>query len=78
MTVEKIRTVEEYVESCVHGFVSDPPDTDYQLGFLGAMLVLAEEALGLRMDLPPFAEAHELRRTAKNARRNSRQKEDAA
>jgi hypothetical protein len=45
--------------------VSNPPDTDFQCGFLGAMLVLAEEALGLRMDLPPFAEAHELWRSYK-------------
>jgi hypothetical protein len=60
MTVKKIRTVEEYVESCVQGLVNNPPETRYQLGFLGAMLVLAEEALGLRMDLPPFAEAREL------------------
>jgi hypothetical protein len=60
MTVEKIRTVEEYVENCVQGLVNNPPETRYQLGFLGAMLVLAEEALGLRIDLPPFAEAREL------------------
>lgn len=53
-------TAEEYVKDCVQGMVSDPPDTNYQVGFLGAMLVIAEEALGLRMDLPPFAEAHEL------------------
>jgi hypothetical protein len=40
--------------------VADPPDTDYPLGFLGAMLVIAEEAFRLRMDVAPFAEAREL------------------
>lgn len=58
--VKENMSVEKYVERCVQGMVSDPPDTDYQLGFLGAMLVLAEEALGLSLELPPFVEAHDL------------------
>ena len=28
-------------------FLGDPPDNEYQRGFLGAMLIVAEEALGL-------------------------------
>ena len=56
----KPATVEEYVLSSVETFLNDPPDTDYQRGFLAAMLVLAEEALGLRTDLHPFEKAKEL------------------
>ena len=51
--------VEEYVRSAVQGFVGDPPDTDSQWGYLSALLYLAKEPLGLRIDMPPFAEAHE-------------------
>jgi len=52
--------VEEYVKSSVQSFLGDPPDSDSQWGFLSAMLVVAKEALGLRMDMPPFAEAQKL------------------
>jgi hypothetical protein len=40
--------------------VSDPPNTDSQWGYLSALLVVAKEALGQRMDMSPFAEAQEL------------------
>ena len=49
--------VEEYVTEAVQMFLLAPPDTDFQCGFLAALLVVAKEALGLRMDSPPFAEA---------------------
>lgn len=52
--------VDEYVRSAVQGFVGDPPDTDSQWGYLSALLAVAKEALGQRMDMPPFAEGHEL------------------
>ena len=52
--------VEEYVTSSVQLFLGDPPDTEFQCGFLGALLVLAEEAIGVQMDVPPFAEAQKL------------------
>jgi hypothetical protein len=58
----------------VAAHLPDPPDTDFQRGFLAALLVFAEEALGLRMDMPPFAEAQKLCLTAtgriNGARRN--------
>ena len=50
----------DYIKSSVAAYLQDPPDTEFQRGYLAALLVLAEEALGLRMDLPPFAEAHKL------------------
>jgi hypothetical protein len=56
----KPANIEEYVRSAVQGFVGDPPDTDAQWGYLSALLVVGKEALGQRMDMSPFAEAHAL------------------
>ena len=53
-------SAEEYVRSSVHTFLSDPPDSEFQAGFLGALLVIARDVLGQRMDEPPFVEAQEL------------------
>jgi hypothetical protein len=55
-----LANVEAYVRSAILGFVGDPPDTDSQWSYLSALLVVAKEALGQRMDMSPFAEAHEL------------------
>ena len=41
-------------------FVAAQTFTDSQWGYLSALIVVAKEALGERMDIPPFAEAHEL------------------
>ena len=67
----KPANVEEYVTSSVQTFLGDPPDSDYQRGFLGAMLVVAEEALRLQMDKPPFKKAEKLL-TTKSTQRKSR------
>ena len=55
--------VEEYVERSLQTFLGDPPDTDAQWGYLSALLAVAKEALGQRMDVSPFAEAQELQAT---------------
>ena len=57
--IEKYRmaNVEKYIKSAVQGFVSDPPDSDFQSGYLAALLVVAQEALGHRLDIPPYGEA---------------------
>lgn len=57
---ECVMPVEEYIRSAVQGFVGDPPDTNSQWGYLSALLVVAKDALGQRMDMSPFAEAQEL------------------
>ena len=44
-------------------FLVDPPDTDYQCGFLAALVLLAKEILGLSMTDPPFAAAEALLRS---------------
>jgi hypothetical protein len=50
----------DYIRSSVAAYLLDPPDTEFQRGYLAALLILAEEALGLRMDTHHFAEAHNL------------------
>jgi len=41
----------------LRGFVDDPPDTEFQEGFLAGMLVFANEVLGIRFDDPLWQEA---------------------
>jgi len=53
--------VQKYVRSSVETFLADPPDSEFQAGFLSALLAIAKEALGQPMDITPFAEAQELR-----------------
>ena len=43
-----------YIKSGVDGFLTDPPDTDFQRGYLAALLGVAEEALGLHLGKSPF------------------------
>ena len=52
--------VENYIRSSVQTFLVDPPDSEFQRGFLSALLVVAKEALGLHLDVPPFAKAQKL------------------
>ena len=54
------KKIEEWVKANVQGFLGDPPDNDFLDGFLSALLLIEEEALGLPMESPPFAEAREL------------------
>lgn len=35
-----------YLKDAMMGFLNDPPDSDYQRGFLGALLVVYQEGLG--------------------------------
>ena len=36
-----------YVKRALEGFLTDPADTDYQRGYLAALLVLYREGLGM-------------------------------
>src|SRR5262249_27547658 len=56
----KIGNVEEFVRTAIQGFVNDPPDSDFQCGYLGAMLVVAKEAIAVPMEMSPYAEAQKL------------------
>lgn len=37
--------VRNYLDQSINGFMNDPPDTDYQRGFLAAVLIVWKEAL---------------------------------
>ena len=49
-----------YIKSSVEPFLLYPPDTDFQRGYLAALLNVAGEALGLHVGKPPFKYAQEL------------------
>ena len=53
-------SIYRYIKSGVDGFLTDPPDTDFQRGYLAALLGVAEEALGLHLGKSPFMEAQKL------------------
>jgi hypothetical protein len=38
--------IDTYVTQALESFTSDPPDTEFQRGYLSAMLTLAVEGLG--------------------------------
>ena len=49
-----------YIKGNVEPFLRDPPDTEFQRGYLAALLNVADEALGLHLAKYPFAEAQML------------------
>ena len=51
----KFGNVEEFVRTAIQGFVNDPPDSDFQCGYL-----VAKEAIGVPMEMSPYAEAQKL------------------
>lgn len=38
--------VSRYIDAVIDGFFRDPPDSDYQRGFLAALVVIRREATG--------------------------------
>ena len=38
------KSAENYIKEAIDGFMRDPPDTDYQSGYLAALLVIQKEA----------------------------------
>jgi len=42
--------VRKYLDRAITGFIKDPPDSDYQAGFLGAVCVIYREALNNTTD----------------------------
>jgi hypothetical protein len=54
-----------YIKSNVEPFLFYPPDTDFERGYLAALLNVAEEALGLHLGKSPFMEAQKLCSTAR-------------
>ncbi len=52
--------VQKYITESIESYLSDPPDSDFLCGYLSAMLVVAEESLGLPMECLPFVEGRSL------------------
>jgi hypothetical protein len=69
------KQIKEWLKEYVQAFLGDPPDSDSLCGFLSALLLVAEEALGLPMESPPFSDAREL---VKRYWRDKRDLRDAA
>lgn len=42
--------VRKYLIRAIEGFINDPPDSDYQCGFIDAICVIYREALGIEGD----------------------------
>jgi disulfide oxidoreductase YuzD len=53
-------TQEQIMRRMLEGFVNDPPDSDYQQGFLAASLVIANEIMGIEWDDPLILAANDL------------------
>lgn len=48
--------VKAYVKAAIEGFENDPPDTNYQEGYLAALKVIWSEALHMpNWDRKPFS-----------------------
>jgi len=72
MTAEfEHKQVKKYLEESIQAYLGYPPDTDFLRGFLSALLLVAEEALGLPMEAPPFAEAGKLVKRCARDNRNA-------
>ena len=56
----ELKQVQKYLTESIESYLSDPPDNDYLRGYLSALLVVAQESLGLPMECPPFVDARGL------------------
>jgi hypothetical protein len=52
--------IEAMMRKCLASFVTNPPDTDFQKGYVAGMLVFANEVLGIPRNDPTWADADAL------------------
>lgn len=52
--------ITEQVRAILYSFIGDPPDTDFQSGYLAAVLVIANEVVGIKCSDPLYREADAL------------------
>jgi hypothetical protein len=52
-----LANVREAVAQALEGFIHDPPDTEFQRGYLAALITLAKDDLGEDVYSYPYAEA---------------------
>ncbi len=48
------------IRTLLRGFIDDPPDSDYQSGFLGAVIIIANEIMGIDVNDPLLVEANSI------------------
>lgn len=46
------KSAEQYIEQAIAAFMRDPPDTDFQRGYLEALLVVQREAFNPQARFP--------------------------
>jgi hypothetical protein len=51
---------EDYMRNALDSFAKDPPDTDFQEGYLAALMVFANEAMGFAWNDPALAKCENL------------------
>jgi len=67
MTAEfEHKQVQKYLQASIQAYLRDPPDNDFLRGYLSALLVVAEEALGFPMEARPFVQALKLLRSSRD------------
>lgn len=47
-----MKTAEQHMREALGRFISDPPETDFQRGFVEGLKVFAKEAMGFKWDDP--------------------------
>ena len=52
-------TQEQTMRRMLQGFVDDPPDSEYQHGFLAALLMFGNEVMGIEWNDPLLLKANE-------------------
>lgn len=60
-------TEQSTIRGILAGFISDPPDTEYQRGYLAAVLSLGKDVLSISSSDPVWDEANQLLGRRENA-----------
>lgn len=50
----------EVMRSLLRGFIDDPPDNEFQRGYLEALIVFAHDGLGMRLEDSVWRQASDL------------------
>jgi hypothetical protein len=54
------KTERDTMLAMLRSFIDDPPDTEHQIGFLGAVLTIGNEVLGIPRNDPVWEQAFRL------------------
>jgi hypothetical protein len=53
-------TLSDQIRTILQSFIGDPPDNDFQCGYLSAVLVIATEVIGIGVSDPVWIKASSL------------------